>query len=189
MGVACCSEKCEKRHDCKMHWSNCVGVNHLEDYYSFGYAAVDNEPYYFCGKRGDYKMIESTEKENKIYIVVGYIYKQDDEDTWIEKIFEDKEQANACCEYLNIVNKEDDVTYYLSEYNGFCKEDYISKLNKILNKVIATFRIPVKNPNENMYTFSKEYALDKLKEMKTKYDVVDSEWVDGDLVVRCEVIL
>lgn len=189
MGIACCSEKCEKKHECKMHWHNRVGINKLEDYYSFGYAAVDNKPYYFCGKRGDYKMFEPVEEENKIYIVIGHIYESGDEDVWIEKMFEDKEQANACCEYLNITNKQDNVTYYLSEHNGFCKEDYISKLNRILDRTIVTLRIPVKNPDVSMRVFSKECALNKLEEIKNKCNVIDSEWIDGDLIVRCEVEL
>lgn len=51
-------------------------------------------------------------------------------------------------------------------------------------KYIATTRIPVKNPNLNMTVFSKECALKQLEEMKKKYDVLDYEWIDGDLVIR-----
>lgn len=72
------------------------------------------------------------EKKNKIYIVNGYINQYGDEDTWVEELFEDEEQANACCEYLNITNTQDNVTFYLSENDGFCKEDYVSKLEGIL---------------------------------------------------------
>ena len=71
---------------------------------------------------------------DKIYIVNGHIYESGDEDTWIEKLFENKEQANACCEYLNITNIQKNVTYWLSERDGFCTEDYVSKLEGILNE-------------------------------------------------------
>lgn len=69
---------------------------------------------------------------NKIYIVNGYINESGDEDTWIKELFTDKEQANACCEYFNITNTQKNVTYYLSECNGFCNEDYVSMLEEIL---------------------------------------------------------
>ena len=53
-------------------------------------------------------------------------------------------------------------------------------------KYIAITRIPVKNPNWNMTVFSKECTLKQLEEMKKQYNVVDYEWIDGDLVVRFE---
>lgn len=78
--------------------------------------------------------LESIENTNKIYIVNGYINESGDEDTWIEELFEDKEQANACCEYLNITNTQKNVTYWLSENDGICMEDYVSKLEEVLNE-------------------------------------------------------
>jgi hypothetical protein len=54
-------------------------------------------------------------------------------------------------------------------------------------KYIKTMRIPVKNPNRNMTTLSEECALKQLEDMKKQYNVIGSEWVDGDLVVKIEV--
>lgn len=54
-------------------------------------------------------------------------------------------------------------------------------------KYITTMRIPVKNPNRNMMTLSEECVLKQLEDMKKQYNVIGSEWVDGDLVVKIEV--
>lgn len=54
-------------------------------------------------------------------------------------------------------------------------------------KYITTMRIPVKNPNRNMMTLSEECALKQLEDMKNQYNVLDSEWADGDLVIKIEV--
>jgi hypothetical protein len=72
---------------------------------------------------------------NKIYIVNGYINESGDEDTWVEELFEDKDQANACCEYLNITSTQKNVTYYIYESDEFCNEDYISKLEDYIKKL------------------------------------------------------
>lgn len=73
---------------------------------------------------------------SKIYIVNGYEYTDDscNEEIWVEELFLDAEQANACCVYLNVTNTKKNVTYYISEYNGFCNEDYVSKLEEIYPK-------------------------------------------------------
>lgn len=68
---------------------------------------------------------------NKIYIVGGYINEHGDEDTWIEKVFEDEEQAQACCEYLNLTELQTNTKYHWYEVDGFCSEDYITKLKTL----------------------------------------------------------
>lgn len=52
---------------------------------------------------------------------------------------------------------------------------------------VATIYIPVKNPNRDMRVFSKECALEQLENIKKYHNVIDSEWVDGDLMVKFEV--
>lgn len=56
-------------------------------------------------------------------------------------------------------------------------------------KYIATTYIPVTTPNRNNTIFSKECALKQLEEMKKQYNVICSEWIDGDLVIKLEVKL
>lgn len=69
---------------------------------------------------------------NKIYIVNGHINEHGDTDTWIEEIFQDKLHATCCAAYLNITKAQDHVIFYVSEHDGFCNEDYISKLDELL---------------------------------------------------------
>lgn len=66
---------------------------------------------------------------NKIYIVMGYINESGDESTWVEELFEDQEQANACSAYLNLTNTQNNVTFYVDEHDGFCEEDFVSLLD------------------------------------------------------------
>lgn len=96
-------------------------------YYPEKYLSEDAIDEYLRSKGSDFTV------DNKIYIVMGYINESGDEDQWVEELFEDKEQASACCEYLNITNTQDNVNYYLCESDGFCTEDYISKLEALTN--------------------------------------------------------
>lgn len=52
---------------------------------------------------------------------------------------------------------------------------------------VATIYIPAKNPNRDMRVFSKECALEQLENIKKYHNVIDSEWVAGDLMVKFEV--
>lgn len=52
---------------------------------------------------------------------------------------------------------------------------------------VATIRIPTVKPNINGSVFSKECALQQLEEIKKRCNVIWSEWIDGDLVVKFEV--
>lgn len=72
-------------------------------------------------------------KSNNIYIIYGHIDEHGDTDAWVEELFDDEEQAKACCEFLNLTKSQDNVEYSLCENDGFCNEDYVSKL-KYLNK-------------------------------------------------------
>lgn len=54
-------------------------------------------------------------------------------------------------------------------------------------KYVTTMYIPTTRPNKNGNIFSKECALEQLEEIKKQYNVVDSKWVDGDLVIKIEV--
>lgn len=79
------------------------------------------------------KSKEENFKGDNIYVVGGYINESGDEDTWIEELFDDEAQANACCEFLNLTKSQENVEYNMYEVNGLCREDYISKL-RYLNK-------------------------------------------------------
>ena len=50
---------------------------------------------------------------NKIYIIMGYINESGDEDTWVDEVFTDKEQAEACCEYLNLTKTQDNIEFFM----------------------------------------------------------------------------
>lgn len=67
---------------------------------------------------------------NKIYIIMGYINESGDEDTWVDEVFTDKEQAEACCEYLNLTKTQDNIEFSWFEMN-VNTEDYIEKLSYI----------------------------------------------------------
>lgn len=54
-------------------------------------------------------------------------------------------------------------------------------------KYIATIHIPTMRPARNGTIVSKECALKQLEEMKIQYNVIWSEWIVGDLVVKFEV--
>lgn len=54
-------------------------------------------------------------------------------------------------------------------------------------KYVALIRIPTEKPTANLTIFSKETALTLLEELKNKYNVISEEWVEGDLLVECEV--
>ena len=64
----------------------------------------------------------------KIYIVNGYECKYNEEIYWIEDIFEDEEQAKACCKYFSIRN--DNAEYSISEHE-ICTDDYVKDLESI----------------------------------------------------------
>lgn len=85
---------------------------------------------YIKSKENDFE----NHKDNKIYIVHGYINEFGDTDTWVREIFENEEQANCCAAYLNLTKEQENVTYYVSEYDGFCKDDYSSMLDKLLER-------------------------------------------------------
>ena len=65
---------------------------------------------------------------NKIYIVMGYINESGDEDTLVDEVFTSKEQAEACCEYLNLTKTQSYVEYSWYEAD-ISTEDYVEKLN------------------------------------------------------------
>lgn len=51
-----------------------------------------------------------------------------------------------------------------------------------------TYRIiPVANPNINGEVVSKEAALELVEQMRNQFDVLETKWVDGDLVVKLEI--
>lgn len=62
-----------------------------------------------------------------IFVVCGYINESGDTDTWIEELFDDEEQAKACCEFLNLTKSQDNVEFSWHEMY-ISTEDYISKL-------------------------------------------------------------
>ena len=73
------------------------------------------------------------EKEvEKIYLVYGNIDESGDIDSWVEAIFDNKEQALACAEYLNLIKNEENVSYYASGYAWHLnKLDYVEELKKL----------------------------------------------------------
>jgi len=73
------------------------------------------------------------EKEvEKIHLVYGNIDESGDIDSWVEAIFDNKEQALACAEYLNLIKNEENVSYYASGYAWHLnKFDYVEELNKL----------------------------------------------------------
>lgn len=52
---------------------------------------------------------------------------------------------------------------------------------------IATIYIPVKNPDRNMRILSEECALKQLEDIKKYHNVIDLEWIAGDLMVKFEI--
>lgn len=66
---------------------------------------------------------------NEAYIVYGHI--KDTNDTWVENIFIDREQALAFAEYMNITEKNDGWYYYASNSWSPCKSDYVEELKKL----------------------------------------------------------
>ena len=54
-------------------------------------------------------------------------------------------------------------------------------------KYVTTMHIPTTRPNKNGNIFSKECALKQLEEIKKRYNVIDSTWINGDLVIKIEV--
>lgn len=68
----------------------------------------------------------------EMYLVYGNINESGDIDTWVEAIFDNREQALACEEWLNATEKQENVCYYAS--NGawhLNKLDYIEELKKL----------------------------------------------------------
>ena len=74
------------------------------------------------------KSKEEDFKDNNVYAVCGHINESGDTDIWIEELFDDEKQANACCEFLNRIKSYKNVEHNMYEVNGLCSEDYISKL-------------------------------------------------------------
>ena len=52
---------------------------------------------------------------------------------------------------------------------------------------IATIYIPVKNPDKNMRMLSEECALKQLGDIKKYHNIIDSEWIAGDLMIKFEI--
>ena len=68
----------------------------------------------------------------QMYLVYGNINESGDIDTWVEAIFDNREQALACAEWLNATEKQKNVRYYAS--NGawhLNKLDYVEELKKL----------------------------------------------------------
>ena len=64
----------------------------------------------------------------KIYIVNGHKTEVGYESTWIEEIFEDEEQAKACCKLIELSGYSiNNAKYYISEHE-ICTHDYIEEL-------------------------------------------------------------
>ena len=69
--------------------------------------------------------------KNKIFIVVGY-RSDKHASTWIEEVFDDENQAFACCRYLNIKNPDKiNIEYIIYPVYDFCKENYRLKLSRL----------------------------------------------------------
>lgn len=69
----------------------------------------------------------------QMYLVYGNINEDGDTDTWVEAVFDDREQALACAEWLNITEHQENVSYYAS--NGawsLNKLDYVEELKKLM---------------------------------------------------------
>ena len=66
----------------------------------------------------------------RVYTVNGCINESGDISNWIEEIFKDKKQAEACCKYLNLTNSQKNVEYYTSYIRGLCNIDYVAKLKE-----------------------------------------------------------
>ena len=73
------------------------------------------------------------EKEiNEVYMVYGHINEHGDTDTWVESIFDNREQAWACAEWLNATEKQKNVKYYASDDAwSLNKLDYVEKLKSL----------------------------------------------------------
>lgn len=54
-------------------------------------------------------------------------------------------------------------------------------------KYIATISVSTKTSNRNNTVYSKECALKQLEDIKKQYNVIWSEWIAGDLVIKFEV--
>ena len=66
----------------------------------------------------------------RAYLVYGRI--DDIETTWIEGMFDNREQALACAEWLNLTEKNSGWHYYVGNgYWSLNKLDYIDKVKKL----------------------------------------------------------
>jgi hypothetical protein len=70
-----------------------------------------------------------------LHAVFGYIDEHGDTDTWLEELFESKDQAEACCKYLNLTKSQKNVEYSVSEIAGFNTEDWVAKLKALENQM------------------------------------------------------
>lgn len=74
----------------------------------------------------------------KIYLVNGYSYENGYEYEWIEKIFVDEKQADACCKYLN--NTCGRTKRYHVSMHKICTYDYAGMLECKKEHVIKSIR-------------------------------------------------
>jgi hypothetical protein len=56
--VRCCSSKCDRVHDCGLHYSNSLGVHQIEDFSTCGSGGISDPGNWWCGSLGNYKMFE-----------------------------------------------------------------------------------------------------------------------------------
>ena len=76
---------------------------------------------YLKSKTDDYPV-------DDLFAVYGHINEHGDTDSWIEELFDNGAQADACCKFLNLTKSQQNVEFTMNKIKGICNEDYISLL-------------------------------------------------------------
>ena len=79
------------------------------------------------------KEYNSDDTSDDIYIVMGTILEHGEPlDSWVEEVFDNEEQANACYQYLNHMKTQSNVNYWVTnKVYQFCKVDYVQQLKEL----------------------------------------------------------
>lgn len=52
----------------------------------------------------------------KVYIINGCMNESGDTFAWVEEVFENEEQAKACCKFLELTNNDGRKNFHISEH-------------------------------------------------------------------------
>ena len=66
--MRCCSIRCEKRHNCSLHYLNSFGTYQIEDFSTFGSGGIGDVGTWWCGSLGNYKMYKPVKYSREEFI-------------------------------------------------------------------------------------------------------------------------